>query len=60
MGGLGEKLGKVVDRVVIGGAEVWQIEWDGGGVYLLSTDEISGVLPHRPPNRPPSPRVATG
>lgn len=55
----GEEVGRVVDSAVIGAAEVWQIEWPDGSVYLMSTDEISGVVPHRPPNRPPRAKLST-
>ena len=56
----GEELGRIVDRVIVGDGEVWQIDWPDGTMDLISTTQLAGVRTHRPPNRPPGPKTATG
>ena len=56
--GEGVELGRIVDSVVVGDGEVWEIEWPDGTTDLLSTTQLAGVRTYRPPNRPPRPETA--
>ncbi|MFB9403576.1 hypothetical protein [Pseudarthrobacter polychromogenes] len=52
------ELGRIVDSVVVGDGEVWEIAWPDGTIDLLSTTQLAGVRTYRPPNRPPKDETA--
>ncbi|GAA3404975.1 hypothetical protein GCM10011577_38810 [Pseudarthrobacter polychromogenes] len=56
--GDGVELGRIVDSVVVGDGEVWEIAWPDGTIDLLSTTQLAGVRTYRPPNRPPKDETA--
>lgn len=53
-----DDLGRIVDSVVVGDGEVWQIDWPDGTMDLLSTKQLAGTKTYRPPNRPPKQETA--
>ena len=52
------ELGRIVDSVIVGDGEVWQIDWPDGSMDLVSTTQLAGVRSYRPPNRPPRRQMA--